>query len=151
MPLEEVKMFKITEWEWFKVQLRLHALEYSAAMFGKRYQFNATVPNIAAPANKLRVPVLCTIYGQQVQTMTEKGDSREEQLAYYRDWVEGEKQLIDRVLEDLPDLRSRFDPNRDVAFVIVYNYGMGGHPVCTFIHGAVHWSETGGRPTQSRK
>lgn len=136
-----MKTFKVTEWEWFKVQLRLHALEYSAEMFGERYQFNATVPNIGSPTKKVSAQVICSIYGKQVQDMIENGVSREEQLEYYADWVEGQKQVMEKILEELPDLRSKLDQNMDVAFVILYNYGMGSCPVCIFMDGAVHWSE----------
>ena len=136
-----MKAFRATEWEWFKVQLRLHALEYSAEMFGERYAFNSAVPIVIAAAKRVSAEVVCTIYGKQVQKMIEKGASREAQLEYYTDWVEGQKQVMDHILEELPSLRSKLDLNRDVAYVILYNYGMGGCPVCAFINGIVHWSE----------
>jgi hypothetical protein len=133
--------FKLKEWEWFKVQLRLHALEYSASAFGQRYQFNATVPNISVPPGKVSAEVVCSIYGEQVQSMIEKGTSREQQLVYYSDWIAGQKQVMETILEGLPDLRSNLDLSKDVAYVIVYNYGMGGCPVCTFVNGDIYWSK----------
>jgi hypothetical protein len=136
-----MNQFKLTEWEWFKVQLRLHALEYSTSAFGERYQFNATVPNITVPPRKISAEVVCSVYGEQVQSMIEKGTSREEQLAYYWDWIAGQKQVMEKILEELPDLRSKLDLSKDVAYVIVYNYGMGGCPVCTFVNGDIYWSE----------
>ena len=134
--------FTVTEWEWFKVQLRLHALEYSAEMFGESYKFDATVPEVITPAQKMSARVVCTIYGRQVQRMVEQGASREEQLEYYQDWIASQKQVMDHILEELPNLRSKLDLIKDVAYVIVYNYGMGGCPICTFVNGETHWSET---------
>lgn len=149
-----MKEFKLTEWEWFKVELRLHALEYSASAFGERYQFNATVPNVSVPPKKVSAEVVCSLYGEQVQSLIEKGASQEEQLDFYSDWVAGQKQFMEKILEGLPDLRSKLDLTKDVAYVIIYNYGMGGCPVCTFANGDIYWSKAASSfvvPKSSRK
>ena len=67
--------------------------------------------------------------------MIEKGASREEQLGFYSDWIITQKQLMSKILEGLPSLRSKLDLSKDIAYVIVYSYGMGGCPVCTFVNG----------------
>jgi hypothetical protein len=93
------------------------------------------VPGISVSGGKVSAEVVCSIYGEQVQRMIEKGASREEQLGFYSDWIITQKQLMSKILEGLPSLRSKLDLSKDIAYVIVYSYGMGGCPVCTFVNG----------------
>jgi hypothetical protein len=144
-------MFRVTEWDWFKLQLRIHALEYSGEAFGESYRFDTAVPTIFTSGARIDAHVICSIYGDHVQTMIERGASKQEQLAYYLDWIEGQKQVMDTILESLPSLRSTLDLTSDVAYLIVYNYGMGGGPVCAVVNGEPRWSRAVGSLSPQRK
>jgi hypothetical protein len=60
-------------------------------------------------------------------------------------------QIIPLVMSPIPDLRSKLDLRKDVAHVIVYNYRMGGCPVCTFVNGDIYWSEAASSFVVSKK
>jgi len=124
------RSFAVSEWEWLKLQLRLHAVEYRAEIFSEYYDF------------KDPGKVTCKIFAKQVQEMMDKKASKTEQLEYYKDWVEGVKRNIQRTLELLPGLRKSFNMKSDLTIRIMHHYGMGGSLICEFVGDKINWSKT---------
>src|SRR4051794_30514672 len=108
--------FEITEWDWFKLQVRVYALERRSENYSLRFELGDEAPS-----------VICDIIiGSEVL----RGESRDEQAAYYSDWVRRERGVLSKLLERLPQLSRVLDITRDVQFTILRNYGMGSSPIC---------------------
>ena len=84
--------------------------------------------------------IICDIFAEHARTMIDDETSRREQLDYYVDWVEMEKEQLRHIWEDLPNLSQELDPDTDVEFNIMYSYGMGSSPVCVIRGKQITWT-----------
>lgn len=119
--------YVITEWQWLELQLKLHALQYSAKAFATWFDF----PTEDFPrAGK----IVCVIFATQTQDMVRDKTSKKEQLEYYRSWADMARQVVSVQVDRLPVLSKTFDVRNDMIISIRQNYGMGSSAVCE-IHG----------------
>jgi len=128
--VEKRQSFIVREWDWLKVQLRLHAVEQRAEMLSEYYDFDD-------PGK-----VVCNIFAKQVQEMVDKNAVHSEQLEYYKDWAEMVKRNLQTLLEGLPGLRKSFDVKSDLVVRIMYHGGLGGSLICAMTGDKIEWSKT---------
>ncbi len=120
--------FAVTEWEWLKLQLRLYAVERSPETWIERFSFDDERRTIA-----------CSIWCKTTQRLIEEKADRARQFSFYSNWVEVETIQVSTLLQQLPVLSTEYDLRRDLAFEILYDYGMGSSLVCEFSAGEVTW------------
>jgi hypothetical protein len=120
--------YTITEWDWLKVRLQLHAVWIRSTMYAVDFDFDREDGRLG-----------CLIYGKHASTMVRERATHKEQLEYYRGWVQMEKDFIRKILKGLPVLRRELQLERDVVFLIMDNYGMGSIPICQIVGRKVVW------------
>lgn len=120
----------LSEWAWFKLQLRLYALEHHSdpELSVQRFTFDDAAGIVT-----------CTIWRRATQQLIDDKAKRAEQLSFYQNWVDVERASIAAILSDLPTLSKEFDLQRDLIFEILYDYGTGSYLVCAFTDGQVTW------------
>ena len=124
--------FKLTEWIWFKTQLRLYSLERErrSPLFGVYFDINDEQRTI-----------VCGLYHSRLEDIfretTDKEILYEE---YFSGWVRTQRRAIANILRDLPTLGGELDSERDVVYQILSNYGTGSTLVCTFTGNEVSWN-----------
>jgi hypothetical protein len=121
---------RVSELDWFRLQLQLLAIESKAPKRSVRYEIDED-----ASASLIG----CGIYHDTAQVFMEDGTSKEEQLSYYRDWVEGEADRIEKITVTLRTLGERFRVREHITFTIYAPYGMGSTRVCTIKGSTVEW------------
>ena len=119
--------YRITETEWLQLLLDVMSLKERGAHHSESY----VVENGAT--------VRCTIWNSSAQAMVDKGSSRDEQLRYYKTWVQAARARVHQKASRLPGIGSSFDPVRNVIVEIAYGYGMGAYPICVFDGETVTW------------
>jgi len=119
--------YNVTEWQWLKLQLKLHQLEYTAELFSTIFEF---------PENG---KIECRIFAMQVQDMVENKASKEEQLEYYEDWADMARRIVLEKIQDLPVLSIEFDIMKDLVISIHHHYGMGASSICEFHGSQIVW------------
>lgn len=129
--IKEAK-YNVSEWEWLKLQLEIYALKYKSEMYSVLFDFTSGK----------RYKIICKIFSKHAYTMIANKTARAEQLEYYEDWAEKEKQVIKEILNSLPILKKTIDLNKDVEYQIMYSYGMGASLICAFKNKKVDWSQT---------
>ena len=121
--------FDLTEWVWFKTQLRLYAMERKGPLFNVRFDFD----------DKERA-IVCSLYnsslGEILEEMTDKATLYDE---YFSGWVRSERKAISRILTELPALGTELDLERNVVFRILWDYGTGSDLVCTITGSELLW------------
>jgi hypothetical protein len=120
--------FAITEWDWFMMELRMYSLETHSKGSARFFYVNDDDKRL-----------YCQIHEIHVEAMRTEKANKKEQLRYYREWVLFTKRDIKKILQRLPNLKRRFDVNRDMVFNIQENYGMGCINVCEFIGKKARW------------
>jgi hypothetical protein len=123
--------FKVSPWEWFKLSLRVAALEAKGSSITVRYDFDEGE----------RRGVICRIYLTDAQTMQSDDVNKREQLRFYKGFVRFQITDIRSVLKDIPELQKTLNIQRDVNFEILYSYGMGSALVCTITGNKVKWEK----------
>ena len=119
-----------SEWAWFKLQLRLYALERHSdpALSVQRFTFDDEAGTVT-----------CAIWRPMTQQLIDDKAGRAEQLSFYENWVDVERTSIAGILSELPTLSREFDLERDLIFEILYDYGTGSYLVCAFQDEQVTW------------
>lgn len=130
-PLSWDTRFHVTEWSWLEVRLELRSLRLRSELYSVSFELDQPT----------QPPILCRIYGLEASRMVERNATREEQLEYYRDWFEMEREALIEELGRLPVLGKEIDLDHHVAFAIMDHYGMGSSEICRFHGGTVIWSE----------
>ncbi len=116
--------YVLTEWEWFKLQLRLRSLERRGEYWTTRYS-----------ADEDHKIIRCAIWCHTTQQLIDKNALVEEHRSFYDTWADSEKYHITQILSLLPTLPQSFEVARDIIIEILYDYGMGSTIVCRY-HGA---------------
>jgi hypothetical protein len=132
------KPFIPTEWDWFKLQLRLHAIESSAKLFVTRYGFPEPKDRISQ-ARFSEAYVHCLFWCKTTEDLLKKRASRATHLGFYESWVQVEIGKLNEILRGLPELSKELDLRKNVLFTVLHNYGMGSIAVCNFFDEKVHW------------
>lgn len=120
--------FVISEWEWFKLQLRLRSLEQRGEAWSTRYISDDDHHQIR-----------CVIWSSTTQQLIDQRTSVDEQRGYYDTWAASERYRIAQILAGLPTLPQSFHVERDVLIDIVYDYGMGSTVVCRYQGATCTW------------
>jgi hypothetical protein len=71
--------------------------------------------------------------------LVQKKESREKQLEFYAGWVKSRKATIEEIAQRFPVLRREFSVEKNIAFLILDDYGMGSAEVCRFVGDTVMW------------
>jgi hypothetical protein len=130
--------FNVREWDWFKLQIRLQALEVSGKLFVTRYNF----PEPGDRTRESRFPnadVECLFWCKTTEELLKKQARRAEHLEFYKTGVQCEERRLREILWELPILSKEIDLHKNVVFTVLHNYGMGSIPVCHFYEKRVHW------------
>lgn len=140
--LDKDAAYRLTEWEWLKLQLTV--FRFHSEMLSTSYEFRDGESRFF---EKTWAPkpaeIACMIFGRHTTELLRLRKSREEQLEYYRAWMELERAKIERAAKSLPTLKRQFDSQIHVAFVIMHHYGMGSSRVCMFWRDVVTWFAKG--------
>jgi hypothetical protein len=132
MSTETDAPFALTEWTWFKTQLRLYALERGGTLFFVSFKFDDQ-----------RRTVACGLYHSQLRDIFRETRNKETVYQdYFFGWVRSQRQVITKILTDLPRLGTELDLERDVVFEILSNYGTGSTLVCTISGTELVWNST---------
>lgn len=130
--------YSMTEWEWLTTQLRLKALERSAAKFVTRYTF-ADQQNEPLSKHFPEALIHCFFWCDTTERLLNEKASRRKHLEFYPGWVESEERAIGEIAAHCPYLSKELDLGKHVVYTILHSYGMGSSAVCDFYSGAVHW------------
>lgn len=125
----------LTEWEWFQIQLRMHAMETSARKFVTRYTFGKTHTERDFP----EALVQCRFWCVTTDALIKKKARRTEHLEFYATWVQSEEEILKEIVARFPGLSKEFDLRNHVVYTILHSYGMGSEPACHFYNRAFHW------------
>jgi len=133
--------FTVTEWDWFQTQLRLLYLELRGPKFVTAFQFRSETNAQSFRSLQLEdeIHVVCHIWCSTVSELVKKKESRDRQLEFYGAWVKSTRTKILELVQQLPTLISEFSVEKNVAFLILDDYGMGGVEVCRFIGDRIEW------------
>jgi hypothetical protein len=123
--------YHVSSWDWFKVQLRLLALEDRGDGHSVSYSFQDE------PIRK----VLCVIISQFAQQFVDGGVSKEEQEKYYMDWLASQVDQIRDVLEQMGPRFAAVDLESLVDLEVRYHYGMGASLIWKIKDGMVFWGD----------
>jgi hypothetical protein len=130
--------FKLTEWDWFKLQVRLAVLERGGKHFVTRYAFRE--PGERSPEPRFsKTRVNCYFSCKTTDDLINKKASRDKHLEFYVTWVPAEEQRLRGILRDLPTLAKELDLRKHIVFTVLHDYGMGSVPVCHSHDGKVYW------------
>jgi hypothetical protein len=133
--------FGVTEWDWFQIRLRVLYLELRGPRLVTTFQFRTDRGPDAFSFRRLgdEILVICNIWCSTTDELIKKKETRNRQLEFYSSWVASTKAQIASVLDEFPNLRRAFSPERNVAFVILNDYGMGSLEVCRIIGDKISW------------
>jgi hypothetical protein len=130
--------FKLTDWDWFKLQVRLGVLERGGKLFVIRYAFRD--PGEGSPEPRFsNTRVNCYFWCKTTDDLIKKKASRDKHLEVYVTWVPSEEQRLREILRGLPTLAKELDLRKHIVFTVLHGYGMGSVPVCHFHDGKVYW------------
>jgi hypothetical protein len=139
--------YPLTEWEWFKTQLRLRVLEIRGRKFVTVYTFaeqrkeaEGAEPQKEFERHFPEALVQCSFWCETTDRLLKKKARRTEHLEFYVTWVESEEQTLRETVALFPTLSKEFDLTKHVVYTILHSYGMGSVPVCHFYNRAFHWS-----------
>jgi hypothetical protein len=123
--------FNVTEWDWFKLQLQIYALQRRAALFSFFFEFKEEPYS-----------VVCSMHGVSIEdTLKEETDKSILYGEYFSTWVRPIKEDIAKVLTTLPKLGQEFDLEKDLQVEIMHDYGMGASLICRIIGSEVFWND----------
>lgn len=133
--------FTPTEWDWFQIQLRILFLELRGPKSVTTVQFRAERHADSFLGLDLgeQIRAVCYISSTTTSELLRKKESRERQLEFYAGWVKSTKSKIEEIAQQLPGLQHEFSVEKNIAFLIVEDYGMGSTEVCRFIGDNVMW------------
>jgi len=135
------KQFRITEWDWFKVQLRLRLLEGNGKWFTTRYVFRGA-RSTALEKHFPQADIQCMFWCKTTDDLIRKKAARSEHFEYYDTWVASEKARLRETLREFPTLKKQVDLRKSVVFTVLHGYGMGSAVVCHFHNDKVHWEKS---------
>lgn len=127
--------YPLTEWEWFQIQLRLHAMEVRGRKFVTMYTFGETQLERDFPEPLVQ----CSFWCETTDALLKKKAPRIKHLEFYVTWVQSEEQWLSEIIARLPGLSKEFDLKKHIIYTILHSYGMGSVPVCHFYDRAFHW------------
>jgi hypothetical protein len=130
--------FKVTEWDWFKLQVRLSVLECEGKLFVRRYTFRESDERSHDPRFP-KASIYCNFWCETTDDLIKKKASREKHLEFYLTWIPAEEQRLREILRDLPALSKELNLSKDVVFTVLHSYGMGSVSVCHFNEGKIYW------------
>lgn len=122
--------FAITEWEWLKLQLRIHQMNLKGSDYVSSYYMEDEGDVI-----------VCRIYHNRLDEILRETTEKEKLETYFFNWVESEKVKIREILENLPVLGKEINIEKDMVFEIMHNYGMGSSTLCKIIGQKVEWNK----------
>lgn len=132
------KQFNVTEWDWFKLQIRVQALERAGKLFVTRYNFPE--PGDRTKESRFHnARAQCLFWCKTTEDLLKKKAPRVKHLEFYETWVQSEKRMLREILRDLPVLSREMDLDKNVVFTVLHDYGGGSVPVCHFYDERVHW------------
>lgn len=140
-------IYRVTEWEWLKLQIKLSTMDSKSETLSARYEFRDSKEpamfNFRKASLPRKVDIVCMIFGAYTNELIRSGASKKEQLEYYPGWVRLEKQRMEKILNTLPILKKQLNLNTHAAFLIMHHYGMGSSRVCMFLGDEVTWFKKG--------
>jgi len=124
--------FTLTEWDWFKMQLQIYALQRRATVFSFSFEFKEELDC-----------VVCSMHGVSIEeTLRETTEKSVLFGEYFSSWTRSVKREVAKFLEALPVLRQDFDLEKNLEFEIMQDYGMGASLVCRIVGSEVlFWDE----------
>lgn len=131
--------YPLTEWEWFKTQLRLRSLEFRGPKFVTNYVFREETGDQLGRQFPEAV-IECWFWCETSERLLKKKAKRAEHLQFYASWIESEGQRLRETVTLFPSLSKELDLRRHVVYIILHSYGMGSVPVCHFYQGTFHWA-----------
>ncbi len=132
--------FQVSEWDWFKLQLRLTRLELNGKLFRTVYNFDDEIGDSSKQFPEAQIR--CLFWCKTTDDLIRKRAPRSEHLEYYKGWVESEETNIVEFAAAFPHLRNELNPTKHILYTILHKYGMGSIPVCEFYGGKVIWRMT---------
>lgn len=131
--------YQVTEWDWFKLQLKLYAVESRGTKWYIHFIFN---PKETPGYKDRNVEIICEIFNLAMDEILDVTKDKETLLKeFFNGWVEMEKRALSDILKDIPILGKEFDLEQHISFEIMRCYGMGSTLICTFIGSDVVWSK----------
>jgi len=112
--------FNVTEWDWFKLQIRLQALELGGRLFVTRYNFPEPGDRTRWRSRFPNADVECLFWCKTTEELLEKKARRAEHLEFYETWVQSEQQKLREILRDLPMLSKQIDLHKNVVFTVLH-------------------------------
>lgn len=119
--------YTVSEWEWLKLQLRIHMIESRCAAYSLIYTFDDVTGNI-----------LCQIWASQGYEQTKVGN-KENLKQIYDQNVLFERNSISEIINKLPKLKKEFDLMEKLTIEFLESYGMGSSLICEYKGNAIKW------------
>src|SRR5688572_18674142 len=121
--MSRTELYNVTEWDWFKLQLQIYALQRRAGLFSFFFEFKEEINC-----------VVCSMHGVSIEDTlketTEKSILFED---YFSSWIRSVNREIAKILAALPSLSQEFDIEKNLEFEIMHDYGMGASFVCRIV------------------
>lgn len=129
--MNKTELYKLTEWDWFKLQLQIYALQRRAALFSFFFEFKEEINC-----------VVCSMHGVSIEeTLKETTEKSILMEDFFSSWIPSIKRQVSKVLAALPVLSQEFDLETNLEFEIMHDYGMGASLVCRIVGREVSWNE----------
>jgi hypothetical protein len=116
---------QLSEWEWFKLRLRVEALEHNAP--GIRYSFVLETAEAARSGDTDTVIRCYVYYNHELARMDLNSPNEANEI--FLGWRSTVIRMIIEALTDTPDLAARMSVERQLKFIVLEGYGMGSKKV----------------------
>lgn len=122
-------IFKVTEWDWLKIQLDLEALKSRGNYVSKHYCFDDDNRTIT-----------CSIsWKYSKEEKTEKVLKREN-LEVYMGWLKAEQMIIKKIMEPLSNMRTSFNLKKHFILEMLQETpGMSPNLICQIKGDEITW------------
>jgi hypothetical protein len=128
--------FFVSEWEWFKLQLRLCSLETKGELWLTTFAFDEETNS-----ETINHKIICKIYNGAIDEILKEVNSKEQlQEEYFIGWTELVKQRIETILKGLPRLKENLDLESDIKFEVMKSNVISSYLICSIIGDAVSWN-----------
>jgi len=119
--------FTITEWDWLKTQMNIFSLQSKGNLISFSYQFDDNNASVA-----------CSIHFKTDQLPKDK-ESKDRFINSAQSFIQVERFKLEKILNNLPVLKSWFDIDKHVTFNLLNDYGTGSALMGTVRDTEVKW------------
>jgi len=115
----------LTDWQWFKIRLRVEALERRTSAFGYRFEFQ---PPSGKNTEEASTIIKCYVFFDPKEIQLES-PSPLDRTQIFLEWRSAAIHVIEDALVDTPELAAKMSIERQLRFFVLEGYGMGSKKI----------------------